>query len=134
MPQEFEGDLAGAVFWGADMKGATFRDVDLTALQALAGRFVSRLYQPGQDIYAQGDAGDRFYIVVRGTVSISTLDAVQQAIRLADLQDGDYFGEVEMVNKGRRTTTVKAHTPNSAGHSQRREVPTAVNVPAPLPT
>jgi hypothetical protein len=28
--QEFEGDLAGAVFWGADMKGARFRDVDLT--------------------------------------------------------------------------------------------------------
>ena len=47
-----------------------FRDVDLDSLQALAGRFVSRLYQPGQDIYAQGDAGDRFYIVVRGTVSI----------------------------------------------------------------
>lgn len=30
MPQEFEGDLAGAVFWGADMRGARFRDVDLT--------------------------------------------------------------------------------------------------------
>src|SRR3954468_18432626 len=30
MPQEFEGDLAGAVFWGADLKGATFRDVNLT--------------------------------------------------------------------------------------------------------
>jgi hypothetical protein len=30
MPEEFEGDLAGAVFWGADLKGATFRDVDLT--------------------------------------------------------------------------------------------------------
>ena len=89
-----------------------FRDVDLDVLNALAGRFVSRLYQPGQDIYAQGDAGDRFYLVVRGTVSISTLDAGQQAIRLADLQDGDYFGEVEMVNKGRRTTTVKARTPS----------------------
>jgi ATP-binding cassette subfamily B protein len=89
-----------------------FRDVDLDALNALAGRFVSRLYQPGQDIYAQGDAGDRFFLVVRGTVSISTLDAGQQAIRLADLQDGDYFGEVEMVNKGRRTTTVKARTPS----------------------
>jgi CRP-like cAMP-binding protein len=49
---------------------------------------------------------------VRGTISISTLDAAQQAIRLADLQDGDYFGEVEMVNKGRRTTTVKAHMPS----------------------
>jgi hypothetical protein len=30
MPQEFEGDLAGAVFWGADLRGARFRDVDLT--------------------------------------------------------------------------------------------------------
>lgn len=29
-PQEFEGDLAGAVFWGADLRGARFRDVDLT--------------------------------------------------------------------------------------------------------
>ncbi len=30
MPEEFEGDLAGAVFWGADLSGAEFRDVDLT--------------------------------------------------------------------------------------------------------
>ena len=30
MPEEFEGDLAGAVFWGADLSGAVFRDVNLT--------------------------------------------------------------------------------------------------------
>jgi hypothetical protein len=30
MPEEFEGDLAGAVFWGADLTGACFRDVNLT--------------------------------------------------------------------------------------------------------
>jgi hypothetical protein len=30
MPQEFEGDLQGAVFWGADLSGARFRDVNLT--------------------------------------------------------------------------------------------------------
>jgi hypothetical protein len=30
MAEEFEGDLAGAVFWGADLRGATFRDVNLT--------------------------------------------------------------------------------------------------------
>jgi ATP-binding cassette subfamily B protein len=89
-----------------------FREVDVNALQALAGRFVSRFYEPGQVVYEQGDPGDKFYIVVRGTVSISTLDAGHQVIRLADLQDGDYFGEVEMVNTGRRTTTVKAHSPS----------------------
>jgi DinB superfamily/Pentapeptide repeats (8 copies) len=30
MPEEFGGDLAGAVFWGADLSGARFRDVNLT--------------------------------------------------------------------------------------------------------
>jgi hypothetical protein len=30
VPEEFEGDLAGAVFWGANLRGARFRDVDLT--------------------------------------------------------------------------------------------------------
>ena len=30
MLKEFEGDLAGAVFWGADLSGARFRDVNLT--------------------------------------------------------------------------------------------------------
>ncbi len=30
MPEEFEGNLAGAVFWGADLTGAHFRDVNLT--------------------------------------------------------------------------------------------------------
>jgi len=30
MPEELGGDLAGLVIWGADMKGARIRDVDLT--------------------------------------------------------------------------------------------------------
>jgi hypothetical protein len=30
MPEEFEGDLAGAVFWGAELTGARFRDVNMT--------------------------------------------------------------------------------------------------------
>lgn len=32
MPEEFEGDLTGAVFWGADLTGARFRDVNLTGV------------------------------------------------------------------------------------------------------
>src|SRR5262249_54257364 len=30
LPEEFEGDLAGAVFWGADLRGSRFRDVNLS--------------------------------------------------------------------------------------------------------
>ena len=41
MPQEFEGDLAGSVFWGADLRGARFRDVDLTDVSISHAWFVN---------------------------------------------------------------------------------------------
>lgn len=33
MAEEFDGDLMGAVFWGADLSGARFRDVNLTGVR-----------------------------------------------------------------------------------------------------
>src|SRR3984893_4308994 len=41
MPEEFEGDLAGAVFWGADLSGARFRDVNLTGASISHAWFVN---------------------------------------------------------------------------------------------
>jgi hypothetical protein len=41
MPEEFEGDLAGAVFWGADLSGARFRDVNLTGTKISHAFFVN---------------------------------------------------------------------------------------------
>lgn len=49
MPEEFEGDLNGAVFWGAELKGATFRDVDLT------GARISHAFVVDVEIDAQVD-------------------------------------------------------------------------------
>jgi hypothetical protein len=49
MADEFEGDLAGAVFWGADLRGATFRDVDLT------GTRISHAFVVDVDIDAMVD-------------------------------------------------------------------------------
>ena len=77
----------------------------------MAERFVSEFFLPEHCIYEEGQPGDKFYIVVRGTVSVSTRDAGSKSIRLADLQDGDYFGEGEMLSRGRRTTTVRTTTP-----------------------
>lgn len=88
-----------------------FRDVALDTLNQLAGKFVSGFYQSGRSLYEEGQAGDRFFIIVRGTVSVSSLDAADNPIRLADMQDGDYFGEGEMLSRGRRTTTVTATSP-----------------------
>ena len=50
MPEEFEGDLAGAMFWGADLSGAGFRDVNLT------GATISHAWFVNVDIDALIDA------------------------------------------------------------------------------
>ena len=69
MPEEFEGDLAGSVFWGADMKGSTFRDVDLTGtrishawlVDVQIDALVDRLVVNGVDVTAYVNERDPWY-------------------------------------------------------------------------
>jgi hypothetical protein len=69
MAEEFEGDLTGSVFWGADLSGARFRDVNLTGarishawlvdvdIDALVDRFVIN----GVDVTAYVNERDTWY-------------------------------------------------------------------------
>jgi DinB superfamily/Pentapeptide repeats (8 copies) len=69
MPEEFEGDLAGSVFWGADLRGAKFRDVDLTGVtisHALVvnveiDAFVDNVVINGVDVTAYVNERDPWY-------------------------------------------------------------------------
>lgn len=69
MPEEFEGDLAGAVFWGADLHGARFRDVDLTGVTVtnawLVGvdidALIDRVVINGVDVTAYVNERDPWY-------------------------------------------------------------------------
>ncbi len=69
MPQEFEGDLTGAVFWGADLRGARFRDVNLSDAKITHAwlvdveieAFVERIVINGVDVTAFVNDHDRWY-------------------------------------------------------------------------
>jgi hypothetical protein len=69
VPEEFEGDLAGAVFWGADLTGALFRDVDLTAVRithawlvdVTVDALVERVVINGVDVTAYVNERDPWY-------------------------------------------------------------------------
>jgi hypothetical protein len=69
MAQEFEGDLTGAVFWGAEMTGARFRDVNLTdvtishawLLNVDVDAWIDRLVINGVDVTEYVNERDPWY-------------------------------------------------------------------------
>jgi CRP-like cAMP-binding protein len=62
-------------------------------------------------IFKQGDAADRFYIITKGTVEISRSDKRGNVTPVATLGQGDYFGEIGILGRTRRTATAKTVTP-----------------------
>jgi CRP-like cAMP-binding protein len=76
------------------------------SLEHLAGRLVPLRLEPDTVVLREGDAGDRFYIVVEGEVEIS-----EGGKPLSTLEPGGYFGEIALLRDLPRTATVVTKTP-----------------------
>lgn len=90
-PREFEGDLDGAVFWGARLRGALFRDVDLTGARITQANvvdveidsFVDRLVVNGVDVTAYVNEHDEWY-PLRAMLRPTTIEEVRAALTATD--------------------------------------------------
>jgi len=69
-------------------------------------RFV-RSYTPGAVICAEGDDGEEMYIIQKGKVRVSKRFAGKANV-ISVLEKGDFFGEMAIVNRIKRTATVTA--------------------------
>jgi hypothetical protein len=84
--EEFEGDLTGAVFWGADLSGARFRDVDLTGttithallVDVEVDAFVERLVVNGVDVTGYVNERDPWH-PLRSMIRASTPEDMRAA-------------------------------------------------------
>lgn len=63
------------------------------------------LYEPGQEVFRQGDIGRKLYLVMSGEV-----DVVKDGEVVATLGPGAHFGELAVFEEVRRTATVRART------------------------
>lgn len=62
-----------------------------------------RHYAPSEPIFKQGDPGSGMYIIMEGSVGIF-LDIPQQAPKkLSELGEGDFFGEIALLDASPRT-------------------------------
>ncbi len=63
--------------------------------------------KPGQVVAREGDVDDQFFLIESGTLTVTT-EIAGQPRELARLGPGEFFGEVALLGRGRRSATVHA--------------------------
>ena len=68
---------------------------------------LGRVYQPGEVIILQGEAGDCMYVIQEGQVAVM-IEQKDQETLLAVLGAGEFFGEMAIFEHQARSATVSA--------------------------
>jgi CRP/FNR family transcriptional regulator, cyclic AMP receptor protein len=82
--------------------------VDTEALDTLAARSLLRRFARDQTVFAQGDPGDSLFVLVSGAVRISVRSSEGGEIVLGLLRAPNAFGEIAVVDGGRRVAGATA--------------------------
>ena len=82
-----------------------FAPLPLPVVEQLARGLEPLSVAAGRIVFAQNDEGDRFYVIVAGTVEV-----VGDGVPVTTLGPGDVFGEIALLRRVPRTATVRAST------------------------
>jgi len=85
-----------------------FADLTPNTLSAVADKMMVHEAEPGDVIIRQGDAGELFYLIRSGTVDVLIDDGTGQK-KVAQLKEGQYFGEAALITDEPRNATIVAH-------------------------
>ena len=69
---------------------------------------IGRTYNDEETIITQGEPGDCMYVIQSGRAVVVQQNKEGKEVRLADLEEGDFFGEMALFTRDVRSTTVRA--------------------------
>ena len=90
-----------------------FRGVDVAGLQAITDALEVERHDSGTVLIAEGQPGDKFYLLAEGTVEVSITGSRGQQLRLSVLGGGEIFGESALLSDAPRTATVTTLGPST---------------------
>jgi voltage-gated potassium channel len=80
------------------------RDASVELIEDLMNELKPRILVPGERIFRAGDPGDAMYFIQNGQVEILSTENKL----IAELKDGDYFGEMALVSEKPRSASARA--------------------------
>jgi uncharacterized membrane protein len=87
-----------------------FRRLDERELAKLAEEVDQVSFSAGAAIFHEYDQGDALYVVESGAVHVWVHDDDAQKITLSELKSGDFFGELSVLDEGKRSANATAMT------------------------
>lgn len=87
-----------------------FASIDRSKLKLLAFTSERLQFEENQTVFHQGDAGDHAYVIIEGQVDVILVSAAGEST-VATLGSNEVFGEMALLSKMPRTTTIRAKTP-----------------------
>jgi NADH dehydrogenase len=113
--------------WGRRLKVASswtldlLLPADLVELKLSSSNSISQEhFEPGEEVFHQGDLGDRIYIIINGEAEVVREDGGREMV-LARLGAGEYFGEMALLRQTTRSATVRCTAPMDALSLHKRE-------------
>jgi CRP/FNR family cyclic AMP-dependent transcriptional regulator len=85
-----------------------FAHASAATLQSVAGSLRRRRFRRNEVIFHQGDPGDSLHIVAGGAVKIVLPSAEGEEAIIATLREGDFFGELSLLDGAPRSATATA--------------------------
>ena len=86
-----------------------FSNMPAAKLKLLAFASDRVTFQEGEVLFRQGDDGDAAYIVIEGTADV-LVSAGETDVKVAELKENAFVGEMAIVSDMPRTATVRAAT------------------------
>ena len=84
-----------------------FASLDDDAARELRDLLLEKVVPQNTRLFDQGDTGDAMYLIESGRVRISIRDDDKQELTLAELAQGDFFGEMSIIDGRKRSADAR---------------------------
>lgn len=88
-----------------------FEGLDDETIERVASKLETERHESGSIVIDEGDEGNKFYIIAQGGIEISTRGSRNEKLILNVRSDGEYFGEIALLENTKRMATARAQTP-----------------------